>query len=450
MCAGARKLLLILSLIFLTSCAIPAPSQPTPPWTTGFWLWSESYNEAAGVNAPVDVLFVHAGRISDDQKPGWNIYTRLPDSLPPARQYWLVLRYEHQGLPKSEILRELSEKINDLIIGAHRRHLPIAGIQLDIDCSTAKLADYATFLHQVKAELPKGHELSITALLDWFRPGTAIASVVKEVDEFVPQFYDVADRSEYSPSTIAAPVDAAKWGPIFNGLQKRYRIGISTFGRARKIPAGSTASDRRLGIAGFNDLKLIDIAANSSFSSSAEHNKAGELVLSFRALNRFESDFNRFDPGDTAQFILATPESVHAAVANARQMKGLVSGVVFFRWSVSGETLAMEPDEVLAAVGASPPKPREHQIELIDGRCAAVTCADVYLTGATPFSSAPTRYRIHTSVELEYFVPEKNLPVKMSGPSQLEVSLPPYCGRGRLYLGRAITSSPSKFTVEAQ
>jgi hypothetical protein len=58
------------------------------------------------------------------------------------------------------------------------------------------------------------------------------------------------------------------------------------------------------------------------------------------------------------------------------------------------------------------------------------------------------QYRIRASGELEYFLPEKKIPVRMTGPSELELSLPPYCGRGHLYLGRAVSAQQVKFSVE--
>ena len=43
------------------------------------------------------------------------------------------------------------------------------------------------------------------------------------------------------------------------------------------------------------------------------------------------------------------------------------------------------------------------------------------------------------------------MPVRMTGPSQLELSLPPYCGRGRMYLGRAVTAeSRAESTIEEE
>jgi hypothetical protein len=125
--------------------------------------------------------------------------------------------------------------------------------------------------------------------------------------------------------------------------------------------------------------------------------------------------------------------------------------VVFFRWPGSGEALAMQPNEVLMAAGLrGQDRRRQNSIVVVDGHCAAVECVDLYFESADPYSPKPVRYWIRNSSELEYFLPEKNMPVRMAGPSQLELSLPPYSARGRLYLGRAVSAHRSEFTVEEQ
>jgi len=73
---------------------------------------------------------------------------------------------------------------------------------------------------------------------------------------------------------------------------------------------------------------------------------------------------------------------------------------------------------------------------------------DVYLESAGPLSPLVAHYRIHASTELEYFLPEKNVPARLAGTSDVEVSLPPYCGRGRLYIGRVVSLQHAEFTVE--
>jgi hypothetical protein len=111
----------------------------------------------------------------------------------------------------------------------------------------------------------------------------------------------------------------------------------------------------------------------------------------------------------------------------------------------------MQPSEVLTAAGfAADARRKTIGIHLVDGGCAAVHCTDVYLMNASPFAPQPVRYMIRSSTELEYFLPEEGLPIRMSGPRQLELSLPPYCGRARMYLGRVVTAARAEFTIEEE
>ena len=446
----AEVSLLLMVVLGLSGCAVPLASQQAPPrLTTGFWFWNlqAGSSEAVSSGEPLDVLFVHVGSI-DKNGGQWRAYGQLPDDLPAAREYWFVFRFEKQSVPDLLAAPALVQEVSRLQAVARRRHLNIAGVQLDIDSPTGALAQYANILREVRKGLPSGCEISITALLDWFRSGTAIDGVIAQVDEFVPQFYDVSDRNDYGGgSAIAASIDATRWGPVFNRFGKRFRVGISTFGRARVVPEGA----RYFRGAFYGDVAPIDIATNPAFELQTSRNQANELVLNYRATRKVYVGYNDFDSGKTIQFTLATPESVRTAVESARQMGGHLAGVVFFRWAGSDETLALQPDEVLRAAGLpSQGRRRQNRIDVIDGHCAAVECVDVYLNSTDPFAAKTKRYRIHTSTELEYFLPEKTVPVRMTGPTQLELSLPPYCARGRLYLGRAVTMKRSEFKVQEE
>lgn len=111
----------------------------------------------------------------------------------------------------------------------------------------------------------------------------------------------------------------------------------------------------------------------------------------------------------------------------------------------------MQPDEVLEAAGTELAGQRkEDRVQVVAGGCAAVYCVDVYLDSAGPLSPKPARYRIRTSAPLEYFLPERNVPVQLVGTSELEVSLPAYCGRGHLYVGRAVSLQNAEFTVKEE
>jgi hypothetical protein len=376
----------------------------------------------------------------------------MPDELPAAREYWLVWRYERQGVPDVRAAPAVAREFRRLAAGARDRHLDVTGVQLDIDSPTEALPQYAAFLRALRTCLPQGSEISITALLDWFRAGTAIGAVIREVDEFVPQFYDVQARGEnHRGTTIATRVDAARWGPSFRRFGKRYRVGISTFGRARMVPRAEGPAGRHFGVQFFRDLAPMDAATNPAFQMQAARNQAGELVLSYRAERNTNIGYSRFETGDTVQFILAAPESIRAAAESARKMGGAVAGVVFFRWPAPNEGLTMQPGEALSAAGFPAPDATTHsRVHAVDGRCAAVQCADLYLQGAVPLAPRAVRYLIRASAELEYFLPGQNVPVRMTGPSRLEVSVPPYCGRARLYLGRAVSLKRSEFGIEEE
>lgn len=129
-------------------------------------------------------------------------------------------------------------------------------------------------------------------------------------------------------------------------------------------------------------------------------------------------------------------------------MGGHIAGVLFFRWANGDEALALHPTEVLAAAGVRPADAPRHTVRTVSRGCAAVSCVDLYYEGAAPWSPEPLRRRVMASAPLAYFLPEKDVPVRMAGRSAIELSIPPYCARGRIYLGRAVSDRPVEFRIE--
>jgi hypothetical protein len=421
---------LISGLIAIQSCTALHSQTASPDWSTGFWFWPEGAADIMPDPGPVGVLYVHVGTLNHYQwrgKDGWNAHGQWPHELPEARRYWAVFRCEAHDVPPGAAVAPLVAQLADL-----RRGQEFEGVQLDIDVPTGSLPQYAAFLHELRAHLAPGTKISVTALLDWFREGTSIADVVKEVDEFVPQFYDTArDRND----AIAAKIDAALWGPRFGHFGKPYRIGVSTFGRvlSRQVI--------------FRDLTPLDLATNPAFRLEVSNNPAKELVLSYRAIRPVNIDWHRFEAGAAAQITIATEDTVRAAVAAAHKMPRC-RGVVFFRWPGWDDALVMQPDAILAAAGVAPAADSKPRIATVDGSCAAVHCVDLYLIDPRPASAPARRFKVNSSAELEYFLPEKKLPLRMTGASRIELSLPPYCGQRRLYLGRAVSLKASNYSVE--
>jgi hypothetical protein len=429
---------LLLPILLLAACTAPTPQNKIKPtWEYGFWFWQGSTAEVK--SPPIETIYVQAGSIEiiGDQ---WIAEARLPMELPPARAYWAVLRMNRHRVPDPSTIPTLAKEWKEL---AAQRNIKIAGVQLDIDCPTPALREYAAYLNEVRKHLPQNWQLSITALLDWFRPNTAIARVIAEVDEFVPQFYDLHNPgSIQSGPVIAAPIDAPKWAPIFNQFGRRFKIGISTFGRSRYIPPANGPA------ISFLDLRPFDLGINPAFTLETAKTPANEIVLRYRAIRETEITWHHFTEGATIEFVLSTPEAIAASVAEARKMGPWCGGVLFFRWPGTRETMAAFPDEVLTAAGAAAIPANRPTLKTDDERCAAVHCATLTLTGLPSLPAKPIRYRVTSTTDLEYFLPEKNIPVRLTGPRSIELTMPAYAGRMDLQLGRAVAARPTTYTLE--
>ncbi len=438
---------LLAALFLLAGCA-PTPAPPPTAFTTGFWFWSGSAARQPRPVPPLDTLYFHAGNISISRyqrPPDWSVLADIPPDLPPARQYWAVYRFDLHGVPSPKSVALLHDSFRQLAAQARYRNLPLAGFQLDIDSPTNALPRYAEYLQAVRPGLPPGTELSITALLDWFRAGTAFGKVAAAIDEFVPQFYDLeGPRESYSPPAIAAPLSAAEWAPRFNRFQKRFRVGISTFGRARALLPPNPQHTAYY----YSNAKPFDFGVRPHFALETSRTPAGELILRYRATQSTKIEYQEFDPGSGVEFVLATPESIRDAVAQARQLGPYCAGVLFFRWPSSGETLAAPPADVLSAAGVLAVSSARTELRTQDGGCAAVQCTDLLLFPDSRLSPHPAALRIRSTAPIDYILPETGVPLRLASPLELTMKLPAYTARGELQLGRIVTPQPARFTLE--
>lgn len=100
--------------------------------------------------------------------------------------------------------------------------VPVAGLEIDHDCATAALRDYAVWL---AARRPPGLRLSITALPTWAGAPDALRRVVAEVDEVVLQVHAVR-----APTIFDAGV-ARRWVERFAvaAPAARVRVALPTY-----------------------------------------------------------------------------------------------------------------------------------------------------------------------------------------------------------------------------
>jgi hypothetical protein len=423
---GIAGALAVFFLAFHASSA--ARPRAAEDWKTGFWIWAGEPPVAAGIKA--DILYV--------ETPG----RRWPRDLPDADEYVVVRRIDPSTALTEHTAAALANDFAALIEDA-RNHSTIIGLQIDYDCPSNKLEQYGQFLEQVRRLLPTGSRLSITALLDWFMPHTAVSSVLKRVDEFVPQFYDA--RSTRTSVGVAEPVDVAQWAPRFNAYRVPYRIGISSFGRiARRRSNSSGHSEVRF----FRDVTPLDFARRHELSRSTGTTAAGELVVHYEVSSPLQ-DVPELMPGDAVDITFPTERSVRAAYEAVTRFGGYCAGVVFFRWPTRHETLTLLSDDVLRIVSGDPPS-RKPTLEVQTPSCLERRCADLYLNVGSTVRSDDRTLNIHASGPIELFLPAGPLIQVSLRANQIAVQVPSYSGLGRIYLGRAVSSGLTQFEVVPQ
>ncbi len=435
--------ILILGLL-AAGCGGGAIGKPNtvPAWKVGFWEWAGAVPPESGVKEhPLDDLYLQVGRVDSYFKN--SVSWKWPSDLPAAKEYWALWRYDPPAEPADSQIPIIARDFAALEAAARDSGRTIAGIQLDYDCPTSRLPDYALFLNKLSRQLPEGTRVSITALLDWFRPGTSVGRVFENISQFVPQFYDVAASKQGQQQGISEPLNPAKWAPVFNSFGIPYRLGISTFGRI-----GITKPEGRYL---FRDLTPLDVLGQPGITPLAsETTPAGDKRLEFRVERSQPVNFWQLEPGDKIELILPTQRAVVAAYDAAKRFGGFCSGIVFFRWPSGNESLILEPSQVLNWVsGAESPMPGA-SVAADEGNCVAVICWDIQLEAVSTLPDHPVSYQIRSSQPFEYFLPnpKMNRRIRYEGGGALRVELPAYFGVKSIYLGRAVTIKQAQFTVK--
>lgn len=426
-------------------------------WTTGYWHWRARWPSAGTPVAgeAVDLLYVEVGfpasAVPAPRRPGAE-RAMWPRNLPRASAYVVLLRWEGAAVPPVDGVARLVESYRVVKEQAGAAGQRITGFQMDFDCPVARLEEYGRFLRSLRAALPADDWLSITALLDWFRPGTRLGEVLPWVDEYVPQFYDVGAVAGEDGTEIAMPINPGKWAPIFNAYGRPYRIGISVFGRIGSIREGARSSStvntprKRF----FREIRPTDILNRRELRPAGEsHSKAGETILRFIVERDAAAQSCCFFTGERIEVVLPTADSVLAAYRAAQAFGGLCAGVVFFRWPADSEAMILRPAEVRQVLATGTLVTGPSTLEAVDGFCSAVSCVDLYLRLGDRFPTRPVSLRLLAGADLEYFLPAEYVPARVTGRRIIEIQLPAYVSLPRLRLGRAVTRDPAPFRLEA-
>ncbi len=172
------------ALLLLAACG-PAGDRGRvdPARYDSFFLW-------AGVQPPdyldrARSLYLLAGEVRMGRgRPRLVSLRATPTNARPA--LWLVVRAERLDWD-APLHAQIARTLARWSAAGNR----VEGLQVDFDARTKGLANYGTFLADLRARLPKHYKLSVTGLMDWGANGDpgALRSLVGVVDEVVVQTY---------------------------------------------------------------------------------------------------------------------------------------------------------------------------------------------------------------------------------------------------------------------
>ncbi len=150
--------------IFLLSCLLGTSiSHATSrfPISDGFWIWA---GLSPNGRDPGAILYLLQGHFQDGSDgPTYRYQGPVPRPLP-GHEIGIVLTYR------------LSNPVDPNWIAHHYRQQKwawqaqgaiVRGLQIDYDCPTSRLTNYAAWLAVLRSEISPQEELSITGLPDW-------------------------------------------------------------------------------------------------------------------------------------------------------------------------------------------------------------------------------------------------------------------------------------------
>jgi hypothetical protein len=208
------------------------PIPDLPPATSAdaiAWLWRDAAVPAFS-RAAVAVVDRHVWLVGDKVlvRPG-----ARPRALPRGTAVIPVVHVEIDPLHPPAGLRQAEPVVLDAMRSAARASTS-GWVQLDLEARPSQRADYRALVGRIRAVLPLGVKLSVTALAWWCRSGTWLDGL--PADEVVPMFFRMG-RDNAPLRAIVARQPAV--------LHPLCRAGSAGFSRQEPFARDVTARYRR-------------------------------------------------------------------------------------------------------------------------------------------------------------------------------------------------------------
>lgn len=214
---------------------VPAGAPVSTAPTSGVYIWQRVWMPAhLAALHDSKTLFSELRVLAAQQHPreGWvDAHVDLDALKSDGRAVRPVIRLDGR-LPTLNA-DAIATSVHDTIETWRAAGVHVDGVEVDFDCASSRLADYAKLLAAIKQKLPNDASLSITALPSWI--GTAgLASALAQSDEAVLQVHAVSDPKH----GLFDAKQARRWIDAFaKATSKSFRVALPAYGSALVLDA---------------------------------------------------------------------------------------------------------------------------------------------------------------------------------------------------------------------
>lgn len=222
---AVRVFVFLILMLCALSCAAALPPLPHEAyiwqrnWTPGL---SDAIDESQSALAGYRVLAAESDRSGSLQSIAPDLAFLLRQEQVPVTA---VIRINGSDPPPDP--DALSARVRAIVRDWKAAGISLAGIEIDHDCASARLGDYARLLHALhSAGWTPGLRLSITALPTWIG-ADALRDVLAQVDESVLQVHAVR-----APASGLFDVRAARrWIDAYAAISPQpFRVSLPAYG----------------------------------------------------------------------------------------------------------------------------------------------------------------------------------------------------------------------------
>lgn len=339
-------------MLVLAGCA----PKPALPQETAYWYWHQGLeleaSDIIGLRAlGVRRMFVRAATLSYD---GDRLVATMPQQFGKGKREFeihLVVNFDagairhFEEVPEAEVAKSLYAGWRSAADAATRRGWKVGGMQVDFDCPTRLLPRYGRMLRHLKDSLGE-QTLSATGLTSWIRGGDA-ASIMREVDLFIPQFYEGS-----LPKTFDAEVPLASEAVLEADLEvldkvgRPYMVGVPAYGQCLIF-------DRDDRLIGMQPNLSVDAALTSPELRLLSVRTVGtEKHYRLRAVSGLHQGYGLL-------YRVCQPATVNAFRSRLRAAElRNCRGMAIYRFPQRGESMASDLGSVKASLEHRPLEPR--------------------------------------------------------------------------------------------